>query len=111
MACRAGNLRVLREAAFLLWEDGDRKRLRCDWCELMGETGWLTLDMLEREGALPPGAFVGIDLDPARIEINTDKSARWQCSFAFQHVEGEPACLAHQLAPVAAQAFAVTVLP
>jgi len=67
MACRAGNLRVLREAAFLLWEDADRKRLRCDWCELMGETGWLTLDMLEREGALAPGGFVGIDLDPARI--------------------------------------------
>jgi len=35
MACRAGNLRVLREAAYLLWEDGDRTRLRCDWCELM----------------------------------------------------------------------------
>jgi hypothetical protein len=28
MACREGNLRVLREAAFLLWEDGDHKRLR-----------------------------------------------------------------------------------
>jgi hypothetical protein len=67
MACRAGNLRVLRQAAFLLWEDGDRKRLRCDWCELMGETGWLTLDMLEREGTLASGGFVGIDLDPARI--------------------------------------------
>ena len=24
MACREGNLRVLREAAFLLWEDGGR---------------------------------------------------------------------------------------
>jgi hypothetical protein len=35
MACREGNLRVLREAAYLLWEDGDRTRLRCDWCELM----------------------------------------------------------------------------
>jgi hypothetical protein len=68
MACREGNLRVLREAAFLLWEDGDRTRLRCDWCELMGETGWLTIDLLEREGALAPGGFVGIDLDPARIE-------------------------------------------
>jgi hypothetical protein len=55
MACRAGNLRVLREAAFLLWEDGDRKSLRCDWCELMGETGWLTLDLLEGEGALASG--------------------------------------------------------
>jgi hypothetical protein len=68
MACRLGNLRVLREAAFLLWEDAERKRLRCDWCELMGETGWLTLDLLEREGVLAAGGFVGIDLDPARIE-------------------------------------------
>ena len=66
--CREGNLRVLREAAYLLWADGDRTRLRCDWCELMGETGLLTLDLLEREGVLAPGGFVGIDLDPARIE-------------------------------------------
>jgi hypothetical protein len=68
MACREGNLRVLREAAFLLWEDGSRTRLRCDWCELMGETGLLTLDLLEREGVLRPNDFVGIDLDPARID-------------------------------------------
>jgi hypothetical protein len=68
MACRAGNLRVLREAAYLLWEDADRSRLRCDWCELMGATGLLTLDLLEREGVLAPGGFVGIDLDPARID-------------------------------------------
>jgi hypothetical protein len=67
MACREGNLRVLREAAFLLWEDGDRTRLRCDWCELMGATGLLTLDLLERQGVMAPGGFVGIDLDPARI--------------------------------------------
>ena len=67
-SCREGNLRVLREAAFLLWEDGDLARLRCDWCELMGETGLLTLDLLEREGALAPGGFVGIDLDSVRIE-------------------------------------------
>ena len=67
-ACREGNLRVLREAASLLWEDGERKRLRCDWCELMGATGLLTLDLLEREGVLPTGGFVGIDLDPARID-------------------------------------------
>jgi hypothetical protein len=67
-ACRAGNLRVLREAAFLLWENADRTRLRCDWCELMGETGLLTLDLLEREGVVAPGGFVGIDLDPTRID-------------------------------------------
>jgi hypothetical protein len=54
MACRQGNLRELRQAAYLLWEDGERTRLRCDWCELMGETGLLTLDLLEREGVLPP---------------------------------------------------------
>jgi hypothetical protein len=34
----------------------------------MGATGWLTLDLLERTGALAPGGFVGIDLDPARID-------------------------------------------
>jgi hypothetical protein len=67
-ACREGNLRVLREAAYLLWEDSDRTRLRCDWCELMGATGLLTLDLLERAGALAPGGFVGIDLDQARID-------------------------------------------
>jgi hypothetical protein len=68
MACREGNLRVLREAAYLLWEDGTRTRLRCDWCELMGATGGLTLELLEREGVLAPRGFVGIDLDPARID-------------------------------------------
>jgi hypothetical protein len=67
-ACREGNLRVLREAAFLLWEDGERTRLRCDWCELMGESGLLTLGMLEREGVLATGGFVGVDLDLARID-------------------------------------------
>jgi hypothetical protein len=66
--CREGNLRVLREAAYLLWEDSDRTRLRCDWCELMGATGLLTLDLLERVGALASGGFVGVDLDPARID-------------------------------------------
>jgi hypothetical protein len=34
----------------------------------MGETGLLTLDLLERQGVLAPGGFVGIDLDPARID-------------------------------------------
>ena len=48
MACRQGNLRVLRQAAYLLWEDGERTRLRCDWCELMGETG--LLDNLHNKG-------------------------------------------------------------
>src|SRR5262245_58558835 len=68
MACREGNLCVLREAAFLLWEDNNRTRLRCDWCELMGATRFLTLDLLDREGVLAPGVFVGIDLGPARVE-------------------------------------------
>jgi hypothetical protein len=69
MACWEGNLRVLREAALLLWHDGDRSPLRYDWCELMGATGLLTLDLLERQGVLAPGGFVGIDLDPARINV------------------------------------------
>jgi hypothetical protein len=68
MACRQGNLRVLREAAYLLWEDAERTRLRCDWCELMGATGLRTLELLERESVLATGGFVGVDLDAARIE-------------------------------------------
>ncbi len=67
-ACREGNLRVLREAAYLLWQDADRTRLRCDWCELMGETGLRTLELLERHGVLAPGGFVGVDLDRSRID-------------------------------------------
>src|SRR6516165_10615664 len=67
MACRQGNLRVLREAAYLLWENSDRTRLRCDWCELMGATGLLTLDLLEGAGVLAPRGFVGVDLDQTRI--------------------------------------------
>lgn len=68
MACREGNLRVLREAAYLLWKDAERTRLRCDWCELMGATGLRTLELLEREGVLATAGFVGVDLDAARIE-------------------------------------------
>src|SRR6516164_158975 len=68
MACREGNLHVLRESAYLLWEDAERTRLRCDWCELMGATGLRTLELLERQGVLAAGGFVGVDLDAARIE-------------------------------------------
>ncbi len=60
MACRKGNLRVLREAAYLLWQDGERTRLRCDWCERMGDTGGRTLDLPEREKVLAPPGFVGV---------------------------------------------------
>ena len=33
----------------------------------MGATGMITLDLLERQGVLALGGFVGIDFDPARI--------------------------------------------
>jgi hypothetical protein len=68
MICREGNLRILREAAYLLWEDVERTRLRCDWCELMGATGLRTLELLEHEDVLAAGGFVGVDLDSARID-------------------------------------------
>src|SRR3954452_22087885 len=89
MACREGNLRVLREAAFLLWEDGNRARLRCDWCELMGATGFLTLDLVERQGVLAPGGFVGIDLDPARIDGFRQRrpDLKWVAGNLYEHLE------------------------
>jgi hypothetical protein len=89
MACREGNLRVLREAAYLLWEDGDRTRLRCDWCELMGATGERTIDLLEREGVLAPGGFVGVDLDPARIDAFRQRrpDLKWVAGNLYERLE------------------------
>jgi hypothetical protein len=89
MACRADNLRVLREAAYLLWEDADRARLRCDWCELMGATGLLTLDLLEREGVLAPGGFVGIDLDPVRINSFRERrpDVKWIAGNLYERLD------------------------
>jgi hypothetical protein len=89
MACRTGNLRVLREAAYLLWEDADRARLRCDWCELMGATGLLTLELLEREGVLAPGGFVGIDLDPVRISSFRERrpDAKWIAGNLYERLD------------------------
>src|ERR1700733_12262499 len=86
--CRDGNLRVLREAAHLLWEDDSRSRLRCDWCELMGATGLLTLDMLECEGALAAGGFVGVDLDSARIDAfrQSRPDLKWIAGNHFKHL-------------------------
>src|ERR1700682_2238505 len=89
MACREGNLRVLREAAYLLWQDGDRTRLRCDWCELMGETGWRTLDLLEREGMLAPGGFAALDLDLFRIESFRQRrpDLKWLAGNLYERLE------------------------
>lgn len=78
MACREGNLRILREAAYLLWENAERTRLRCDWCELMGATGLRTLELLERESVLAAGGFVGVDLDAARIEKFRRQRPDWK---------------------------------
>jgi hypothetical protein len=86
--CRDANLRVLREAAHLLWEDGTRSRLRCAWCELMGATGLLTLEMLEREGVLAPGGFVGVDLDSARIDAfrHSRPDLKWIAGNLYEHL-------------------------
>jgi hypothetical protein len=86
--CRDGNLRVLREAAHLLCEDDDRTRLRCDWCELMGTTGLLTLDILEREGVLAAGGFVGVDLDSARIDSfrRGRPDLKWIAGNLYEHL-------------------------
>src|SRR5947208_15362697 len=62
-ACREANLAFLRRATYRLWEDGSRKKLRCDWCELMGRTGHLTRQLLLREGVIDPAQFIGIDIN------------------------------------------------
>ena len=65
-SCRLGNLKAVLESKELL--DPTNPILRCDWCELMGESGVETLRMLESRKFLRPGGFVGIDTDELRID-------------------------------------------
>lgn len=68
-ACRERNLLAVVEQAPELWDDDDEQpHLRGDWCELMGQSGIRTLEMLEGADVLAPGGgFVGVDLDAERI--------------------------------------------
>ena len=70
---REENLAAIRESAEELWADDDRTRLRCSWAELMGSTGHLTLELLERTGVLASGGFVGIDLDGQRVDAYRER--------------------------------------
>jgi hypothetical protein len=59
------------------------------WCELMGATGLLTLDLLERQGVLAPGGFVGIDLDRAQIDgLRQDRpDLKWVAGNLYERLE------------------------
>lgn len=76
---RQRHLDVLREQAPELWLDDDRRRLRGGWLELVGATGWRTLELLETTGALEPEQFVGVDFEEPRIEEYRTRfpRARW----------------------------------
>lgn len=76
---RARHLQVLREQVPELWDEESPQRLQGAWLELMGTTGWRTLDLLVEAGALTPAGFVGVDLDGQRIEDYRRRypGARW----------------------------------
>lgn len=67
-AYRERHLSALREQAPELWDDEERTRLSGSWLELMGTTGWRTLELLVGTGAIGTEQFVGVDLDLARID-------------------------------------------
>lgn len=75
---RLRHLDVLRKVPEL-WQDGQMPRLRGSWLELMGATGWRTLELLTDHGAILPEQFVGVDLDAQRIEDYRHRypGARW----------------------------------
>jgi hypothetical protein len=75
---RARHLEVIREHAPELWREGN-EGLRGAWLELMGATGWKTLEMLMKKGALEAESFVGVDLDVKRIDDYKARypAARW----------------------------------
>jgi hypothetical protein len=70
---RAGNIAFLRECAWQLWEDEDKRRLACMWCELLGRTGHLSYQMLIDEGLINPSRFLGIDLDPEQVRQHQER--------------------------------------
>ena len=79
--CRAGNLRALRESGQLLWQDAERSRPRCDWCELMGATGLLTVELLEREGVLADRCLAAWEEDERPLpeeKIAWERLCRWR---------------------------------
>jgi hypothetical protein len=54
----------------------------------MGATGLLTLDMLEREGVLAAGGFVGVDLDSARVDgfRRSRPDLKWIAGNLYEHL-------------------------
>lgn len=67
-AYRQGHLDVVRAVPELWRDDDDEPRLRGYWLELMGSTGWRTLELLSAAGAIDHSQFVGVDLESDRIE-------------------------------------------
>lgn len=88
-AYRARHLEVLREQAPELWTDDPPGRLRGAWLELMGSTGWRTLELLTGTAVLSPSSFVGADLDHDRIDDYRRRypDARWLAGDVLDHVE------------------------
>lgn len=97
---RARHLQVLREQVPELWDEESPQRLQGAWLELMGATGWRTLDLLVEAGALTPAGFVGVDLDGQRIEDYRRRypGARWLAGDVLdlvQRVELEDVAVVH----------------
>jgi len=78
-AYRQRHLDVLREQVPELWVDEERPRLRGSWLELMGATGWRTLELLVQADAVSHEQFIGVDLDADRIAAYQARypRARW----------------------------------
>lgn len=88
-AYRERHVDVLRSVPEL-WDDDAEPGLRGSWLELMGTTGWRTLELLTSAGAIHHEQFVGVDLDLPRIEGYRARypRARWLQGNVLDHVAG-----------------------
>lgn len=88
-AYRERHVEVLRSVPEL-WDDAAGPGLRGSWLELMGTTGWRTLELLTSAGAIHHEQFVGVDLDLPRIEGYRARypRARWLQGNVLDHVAG-----------------------
>jgi hypothetical protein len=66
---RERNLGFVRSAFYLLWDDVDEpSRLRCTWCELLGNTGYLAYQLLLSERVITREQFLGVDTSKDIVE-------------------------------------------
>ena len=75
---------------YLLWADEEKAALACEWCELLGNTGYLSFRLLLRVGIIDPFQFIGVDLSEDIVRKHQHLGIRAVCGNLHQVLPGYP---------------------